>query len=148
MGNETNRLAKAAEKRRRALELRRAGWTYPDIAIEVGWKNKGSAYKAVQQELRAIPREAAKELLTLELERLDDLLAGSYTNARQGDPASLSGVMKILEQRQRLLGLYDRKEEDTTGKEVQKALKSFSDAMNEALGGDDKYGSGTVREAG
>ncbi len=49
MANATEVKATAAEKRKLALDLRRAGWAFDDIAAEVGYSNKGTAYKAVKQ---------------------------------------------------------------------------------------------------
>jgi hypothetical protein len=60
-----------AEKRIKALELRRAGWDYRSIAGEVGWKSPASADAAAKKELGARLGEAAEALRNLEAERLD-----------------------------------------------------------------------------
>lgn len=139
MGNETNRRATAAEKRKQALELRRAGLTYDDIAAAVGYANKSVAYKSVKAAIADITRESAQELLSLELERLDDMQAGLYKGARSGDPAAVDRVLKIIDQRARFLGLYDRKVDDTSA-EVRAALRGFMDALGLKFGPDDLYG--------
>lgn len=71
MASDSNSVATAAEKRKKALDLRRAGWSFEGIATEVGYANKGSAHRAVKQGIAAITRESATELLELELSRLD-----------------------------------------------------------------------------
>lgn len=135
MGNETNRRATAAEKRKMALDLRRAGWSYDDIASEVGYANKGGAFKAVKQGIADITRESANELLELELARLDDLQAGAYDKARDGDLFAIDRVLKIIDQRAKFLGLYDRKTDDTSG-EVRGALLDFAAGLKGLFDGD------------
>lgn len=138
MASDTNSVATAAEKRKKALDLRRAGWSYQDIADEVGYANKGSAHRAVKQGIAAITRESATELLELELERLDDMFAGLYEAARQGDLFSVDRALKIIDQRARFLGLYERKPEDGAA-DVRAAVAGFLETMTHALQGDD-YG--------
>ena len=139
MGNDTDRRATAAERRKQALELRRAGLTYDEIAATVGYTNKSAACKAVKAAIADITRESAQELLSLELERLDDMQAGLYKGARSGDPAAVDRVLKIIDQRARFLGLYDRKTDDTTA-EVRAALIGFKEALGLKFGPDDTYG--------
>jgi hypothetical protein len=139
MGNETNRRATAAEKAKQALELRRAGWSYDDIAEEVGYANRSVAYKAVKRAIAAITRESATELLELELTRLDDMFSGLYEAARAGDNFSVDRALKIMEQRAKLLGLYDRKTDDTTA-EARAAIAGFREGLKGLFGLDDTYG--------
>ena len=147
MANETDRRATAAEKRKQALELRRAGWGYQEIADEVGWANKGTAYTQVQKAIKEITRESAKELLELELERLDDLFSGLYEAARNGDNFSVDRALKIMDQRARLLGLYDQKPEDPTA-DVRGALLDFAAGLKGLFGRNDTYGQVTDDTSG
>lgn len=107
----TRRL-QAAEKRIRALALRRIGFSYAQIAREVGYRNKGGAYEAVMQELNEGRAEATEEVRLLELERLDRLQAALWPkavgNPQQGDAPdlpSLDRVLKIMERRAAISGL-------------------------------------------
>jgi hypothetical protein len=93
------------EKHRRALELRKAGLTYQVIADQIGYRGPSTVHAAVMRELREICREPAEELRTLELERLDRLWAGVWTQAKQGHLGSIDRCLRILERRARLLGL-------------------------------------------
>lgn len=147
MANATERRATAAEKAKQALELRRAGWGYQEIADEVGFSNKGTAYKVVQKALAEIPRESAKALLDLELERLDDLFSGLYEAARNGDNFSVDRALKIMDQRARLLGLYEQKPEDPTA-EVRGALLDFAAGLKGLFGPADSYGQVTDDASG
>ena len=99
-----NRIA-AVERQRRALELRKAGMTYQGIADRLGYSGVSGCYKAIRAAIRAVVKEPAEEVLALELQRLDDLLAGVWVAARQGDVAKLDRVLKIMARRASLLGL-------------------------------------------
>lgn len=139
MASDTESVATAAEKRKKALELRRAGWSFEDIAAEVGYANKGSAHRAVKQGIAAITRESATELIELELSRLDDLLAGLYESARNGDLFAVDRALKIADQRAKFLGLYEHKTDDTSA-EVRAALTGFKEGLRGLFGADDTYG--------
>jgi hypothetical protein len=56
-----------------ALELRRQGFTYDQIAMSLGYTGKSGAYSAVQRALALSVRETADEVRQLEIERLEDL---------------------------------------------------------------------------
>lgn len=98
-------LANAAEKRARALQLRIGGATYDQIAQQVGFSGRGGAYRAVAQALRDIPREAADELRQLELERFDTIQIRLMQKLGQGDLTVVPNLLRLAEQRARLLGL-------------------------------------------
>lgn len=147
MASDTNSRATAAEKRKQALDLRRAGWSFDEIAAEVGYANKGSAHRAVKQGIADITRESASELLELELSRLDDLFSGLYESARNGDNFSVDRALKIMDQRARLLGLYDHKPEDPTA-DVKGALLDFAAGLKGLFGTDDAYGQVTDDSSG
>src|SRR5438105_6695556 len=54
-----------------ALRLRSRGWTYQRIADELGYHDRRTAYRAVEQALRETLQEPADDLRKLELDRLD-----------------------------------------------------------------------------
>jgi hypothetical protein len=95
----------AAERRARALELKKAGATYDQIATQLGYSDKSGAYRAVQNALSEITAEPAKAVLRLELERLDAMLLALWPKARKGDGAAIDRVLRIQERRTRYLGL-------------------------------------------
>ena len=97
--------AVAKAKAAKALELRMEGKTFEVIAIEAGYNSKQAAYDAVKRSLDAITREPAKELISLDLERLDVLWQIQYLNAQGGDVQAMAACMKIMERRAKLLGL-------------------------------------------
>ena len=97
--------ANAAERARRALELRKAGATYDAIARQVGYANRNGAYQAIQRELQRTLQEPADDLRMLEVERLNDLYRAMAPKALSGDTWSVDRCLKIMERRAALLGL-------------------------------------------
>ena len=77
--------ALAAARRARAVELVADGMTYQQIADEMGYSNKGTVYRIVQQALARQTAEAAEELQGLEVARLDALQAALWDRAMAGD---------------------------------------------------------------
>lgn len=97
----------AAWRKARAVELAIAGRTYEQIAAEVGYANRGTAYKVVQKALRSRTVAAVDELRSLEVDRLDALQASLWPDAMAGDVPAVSACAKIVTQRCRLLGLFE-----------------------------------------
>ena len=95
----------AVERQARAINLRKAGAGYEVIARELGYAGPSGAHKAVATALRAVFREPARELVDLELARLDALLAGLWADACKGNVAKIDRVLKIMARRAALLGL-------------------------------------------
>lgn len=89
----------------KALELRAEGMTFDEIAKELGYSGRQGAHDAVIRSLKAILREPAEHLITLDLERLDKIWQVHYLNAQSGDVQALAGCLKIMERRAKLLGL-------------------------------------------
>lgn len=88
-----------------ALELRKRGWTFKAIAEQCKWNSASACYQAVVAEINKIPREAAEEVLRLDLERLNDLWDKHFQAAKDGNIGSLTACIRIMERRAKLLGL-------------------------------------------
>jgi len=96
-----------AERRVKALDLRKAGASYRRIAEELKCDVE-TAYRDVQAELahmREVAGDLAEEVRTLELRRLDDYTLGLTPAARRGDARSVQALMRVGERRAKLLGL-------------------------------------------
>jgi hypothetical protein len=75
----------AAERQRKALELRMAGATFEAIADTLGYGNRSSAADAVTRALRdTIPKELTDEVRRIENLRLDALWIPIYMKAING----------------------------------------------------------------
>lgn len=118
-----------AERDREACRLRARRHTYQQISDMLGYGSSGNAHRAVQRTLASIPRDAAEDLVRLELDQLDmmttavlEVLEANHYVVSQGrliylgdDPqpladdapvlAAVDRLLKIQERRARLLGL-------------------------------------------
>ncbi len=89
------------------LELAIEGHTYDQIAAEVGYANRGTAYKVVQAALGARTVAGVDALRSVESARLNALQAALWPDAMAGDVSAVQAVLKIVMQRCRLVGLVD-----------------------------------------
>lgn len=100
------RKIEVAEKQRQAIELRKAGATYDEIAVQLGYAGRQGAYKAVISALAAITREPALEFKALELERLDKLWSTYWPQALAGDTKAADKCLDISKHRCKIEGAY------------------------------------------
>jgi hypothetical protein len=94
-----------AKRRGQALELRAAGRKYREIADALGYSSPQHAHRDVKTELDALVKEPAMDVLAEELDRLDKMLQGLWSEARRGNIHSVDRVLRIMERRARYLGL-------------------------------------------
>ncbi len=97
--------ALASWRRSEAVRLKAAGLSYEQIARELGYANRGTVHRVVQQALSAREAESVDELRHLELARLDAVQAALWPRAMAGEVSAALGVLRVLDQRLRLLGL-------------------------------------------
>jgi AraC-like DNA-binding protein len=99
----------SAERAKQALQLRKMGFTLDEIATQCGYQDKSGAFRAIKRELANIPAEAAEELRTLELARLDHLYSVCYKrmlDKNTKDPLwAVDRLLAISESRRKLLNL-------------------------------------------
>src|SRR5450759_3628312 len=103
-GQHRNRALSAA-RRARAVELRTQGLTYEQIAVKLGYANRGTVCRLVSQALKAQTVEAVDQLRSLEVERLDRLQFGVWQKAMDGDLPSARLAVQVIMARCHLLGL-------------------------------------------
>lgn len=99
--------ARKLERQVKALELRRMGKGYAEIARTLGI-GKSQAHRLVQAGLsdaRDQIRAEANDLRAEEISRLDAMLAGLWPDARKGHQGAVDRVLRIMERRSKLLGL-------------------------------------------
>lgn len=100
--------AHLAEKQRKALEMALAGASYDKIAQECGWKNRSSAFRAVERAMKdwaPVDNDDVRTLRERELARLDRLQSAHWMRALQGDSRSTELCLRISDRRSKLLGL-------------------------------------------
>lgn len=130
----------AAERRRLALEDRKYGATYRQIAERRGYASASGAYKAVMTGLRETQQEPADAVRQLELARLDTLMMALWPLALKGDGLAIDRVLRVMERRARYLGLDAPARlavDMTLLNRVAEALEAFgvspADAFNDLL---------------
>lgn len=95
----------AEERQAAAVNLRKCGVTFEEIARQVGYASASGAYEAVKSAMAKTLREPADDLRQLELARLDTMLEAISENILAGDLDAIATALRISERRSRLLGL-------------------------------------------
>jgi orotate phosphoribosyltransferase-like protein len=98
-------LGLAAIRRVRAVQLLASGCTYQQVADELGYTSRGTAYSVVAKALREQTAEAVADLRDLENARLDTLQRALWDAAMTGDVRSATVIVKIVQARVHLNGL-------------------------------------------
>ncbi len=75
------------------------------MAQELGYANRGTAHRIVSQALEAREVESVDLLRQLELDRLDALQLAVWPRAMRGEVPAVLAVLRVLDQRIRLLRL-------------------------------------------
>lgn len=92
------------EKRRRALESRKAGMTYQQIAQAVGYNDASAARKAVMKAYQEVIIEPVAELKTLQVERLSHMLLILWPQINAGDQGAIRTATLLMDKIDRLMG--------------------------------------------
>ncbi|AOV16582.1 hypothetical protein BJI67_05410 [Acidihalobacter aeolianus] len=95
------------ERRKKAVELRKAGLSYAKIGERLGIARQ-SAFAHVRHvlsELQAETAESAEQVRQIELERLDRATELCMRGIENGELAAIDRLIRIQERRARLLGL-------------------------------------------
>ena len=98
----------AIERQIHAVELRKQGCGFQEIADRLGYAGPSGAHKAVMSALKRMVQEPTDELRKLELERLDAMLNSLWPSII-GDvkyrPRAVEVALKIMDRRASLMGL-------------------------------------------
>lgn len=97
----------ATQKRARAVELRRAGWSYERIGTELSITRQ-RAHQLVTEALKDLNEKCAEEassLRRLQAERLDVALNALWAKVVTGNTDAIYAMLRIEERRAKLLGL-------------------------------------------
>ena len=112
------------------LELRRNGLTYEEIAKEVGYANRSSAYAAFQAILQMTLHETAEEARQLELERLNLMFNKLMPGIEKGHPRAIEAAIKIMDRRAKYLGIEFASEPDV---EIKVRFENIADMMRQQI---------------
>lgn len=120
-----------ADRRVKALELRKTGMTYAKIgeALEVSTQTANKDVKTALKDLADLGLNLSVELRHMELMRLDDALAKVYevysaTNCNDTKLKAIDRLVRLSESRRKLLGLDEPQRMDVTtgGEPMQKRI--------------------------
>lgn len=93
-----------AERMKEALELRRRGLSWREVATQLG-VNVSTAYEWGMEAIADIPRESADAVRKIESERIDAIIRANWNEMKLGNTQAGTLVLKAIERRARLLGL-------------------------------------------
>lgn len=92
------------ERKRRAVEMRKAGATYEMIAEQLGYKNAVSASALVKKGIAEITTEPVHDLRTLQYERLNHMLVVLWPKVTKGDGHAISRALQVMDKMDSLMG--------------------------------------------
>ena len=87
-----------------AIELRMVGYSYDEIAQELGYASKSGAYNAVKRTLTARRDETVDQFRIDTLARLDYMQGQVWSLVHRGDKRAIETSRKIAKQRMQVLG--------------------------------------------
>ena len=94
-----------AARHRQVVELRIAGHTFDEIAVEVGYAGRQSAKKAYDTALRRWAIEGVEQQRIIQSARLDALWQVAYGAVEAGDLGQVANCLRIEKRRAELWGL-------------------------------------------
>jgi hypothetical protein len=87
------------------VNLRRAGLSWDEIAKQLGYSSAARASEQFHAFMKDYPREDAVTARDMEADRYDQLQRAIWAKCLKGDNWAIDRVLKIIDQRTRLLGL-------------------------------------------
>lgn len=112
LANKERSLADNAEKRAslalQAYQLRLSGVSWWDIAAELGLSEHAVTTlvaERIKMAAALVDEGSKRQMLVIEMERLDKLQQAAWPKAMGGDSRSIQVILKIIETRAKLLGL-------------------------------------------
>ena len=127
----TDGITTLEDKAYRAYQMRMAGSSWIDIAHKIGYKSGVEAQtnteRLIEKARRVVDEDLRRDVLNLELDRLDALQEATWGMALSGDLKAVEASLKIMTHRAKLLALA----EERTGQ--QHTLIVTSDSYVESL---------------
>jgi hypothetical protein len=106
--------ARTAERREKTLQLVRSGMPYRQVVRALKQSGIKTSPATISRDMEFLYREyreqslaSVEEAMTHDLERLDDLLQAIWFIARGGNLKAVDRVLRVIDQRARILGYGD-----------------------------------------
>lgn len=102
------RAAEARERALAAMDLRKAGVTYAQIATAIGFSSAGNAKRSIDRLMLNQVKDASIDIIEMDLARMDEYVS-RCTNALRsnGDLSQIDRLLRIQDAKYRLLGISD-----------------------------------------
>lgn len=94
----------AVERMRRALELRKFGLSFVQIAEELGYASPETARNAVKRALEMVPAEDASELRQINHQRLESFVLALWPKTQTGDVSAINTALNVMDKIDKLFG--------------------------------------------
>ena len=117
------------ERQMKALEMRKAGAQYRQIADALGWAGESGAYGAVRKAMEKVCAENVNELRKLENERLDQAQLAIWTEVRKGNIKAITAYLGISKRRAELNGLDAPTKSEITVKDIDTAIEQELESL-------------------
>lgn len=113
-------IAEARSKRFRAMELCAEGYSYDSIAFQIGYANRGAAYRAVTKAVGDREVQTVESFRCSELDRLDACQKALWGRAMDGDLGAILAILAISRERVRFYALADQQPTASTRTRVKR----------------------------
>jgi DNA-binding NarL/FixJ family response regulator len=99
--------AQRTERIASAFELRKTGMSLREIAqrLSVSHETIRKDINEIAKQYFEEARESHREIVAMDLLRLDEMTFGVWDKARSGDTKAIEAVLKIMERRAKMLGM-------------------------------------------
>ena len=111
------------KRQREVLAYREMGHSYDKIAAALGISDS-QVERDLIAAMDAIIREPAERVFAIDMRRLDEMLAGHYDAACNGDPTATAACLRIIEMRGRMLGFFDHERRARVSEVMQEVARS------------------------
>jgi len=117
------------ERRKRWLEKKIGGMSYPAIAAEEGMHNLRAIQKQVKKYLERYHTPTAEAWRAIQAARLEKLIEVHWPKALEGDKDATATVLKLIERECRLMGL-DLTQETPLVQQINQILISYQQSQD------------------
>jgi hypothetical protein len=105
MTKRTLKRIEARERMRKVVELHRDGWSFEDIAGELGYASSKTAYGAYRRCLDRMIDEPTEEVIALKRHRLNQWMRSLSARCNEGDTAAIQTALKVQSELDKLDGI-------------------------------------------
>ena len=135
MARNTQKEIDNAKRNAQIITLRYLGKSFEQIAREMGFNDRGNAYRAYKKAMENNVIEAPEEIRAIEIQRLDRMTETLMEQLENGNFKIIPYLLHVMDRRAKLLGLDTPiriQQEITTwegGDSIDRAVKELTDLL-------------------